>query len=82
MGADVPMCSTVEESEFRNLPGGGAEKCKPALQKEAAEVRRRRQALGGPTEKVEELGIRARKGDSSRFTGCEGLGALCMHGLS
>lgn len=68
------LCSTVEESEFRNLPGGGAEKCEPVLQKEAAKVRGKRQALGGPTEKVEELGIRARKGGSSHFTGCRGLG--------
>lgn len=48
MGADVPMCSTVEESEFRNLPGGGAEKCEPVLQKEAAKVRGRRQAWVDP----------------------------------
>lgn len=56
------MRSTVEEGEFRNLPGGGAEKCEPVLQKEAAKVRGRRQALGGPTEKVEELGTEPGKG--------------------
>lgn len=73
MGADVPTQSTEKESEARvvnDLPGGGAERCKPVLQKSAREVRGRTRTLDWVPGRGWGAVIRARKEDRLYCTGC------------
>lgn len=73
MGADVPTQSTEKESEARvvnNLPGGGAERCKPVLQKSAREVRGRTRTLDWVQGRGWGVVIWARKEDRLHCTGC------------
>ena len=73
MGADVPTQSTEKESEARvvnDLPGGGAERCKPVLQKSAREVRGRTRTLDWVQGRGWGVVIWARKEDRLHCTGC------------